>query len=148
MANSVEHIFKLQTSWDGGRNDTGEIHCEKLKTTMSIPSEMGGPGIGTNPDELLLSAAASCYIISLAAMLERSNVKSRLSLQSEGIVQVENNVFTYKKIIHHIEITLQEVSDSNKRIAERLALKAEESCMISRALRGNVVVTVDCTIAE
>lgn len=148
MSNRVEHIFKLQTTWDGGRNDASEIHCENLSTTVSIPREMGGPGIGTNPDELLLSAAATCYIISLAAMLERSNVKARLLLQSDGIVHVENNIFTYKQIIHHIEIYLQEASESNKRIAERLALKAEQSCMISKALRGNVEITVDCKIAE
>ena len=146
MANSVDHIFKLQTSWNGGRNDTGEIHCENLHTTISIPREMDGPGIGTNPDELLLSAAAGCYIISLAAMLERSNVKARLVLHSEGIVQVENNIFTYKKIIHHIEILLENESDTNKRIAKRLALKAEQSCMITRALKGNVEVAVDCKI--
>ncbi|MDN4492948.1 SACOL1771 family peroxiredoxin [Ureibacillus aquaedulcis] len=148
MSNKVEHIFKLQTSWAGGRNDTGQIHCGNLETTMSIPREMNGPGIGTNPDELLLSAAASCYIISLAAMLERSNVVARLSLQSDGIVEVENNIFTYKQIIHHIEILLEEPSESNKRIAKRLAIKAEESCMISKALRGNVEVIVDCKIVE
>lgn len=39
---------------------------------------LGGQGEGTNPDELLVSAASSCYIISLAATLEKSgftNVK-------------------------------------------------------------------------
>ncbi len=36
---------------------------------------MDGPGVGTNPDEMLLGAAATCYIITLAAMLERSNIK-------------------------------------------------------------------------
>lgn len=147
MSNKVEHIFKLQTSWDGGRNDSSSIQCENLITTISIPSGMGGPGIGTNPDELLLSAAASCYIISLAAMLERSNVKARLVLQSDGIVQVEKNVFSYKQIIHNIEIFLEEDNDSHKRIAGRLALKAEETCMISKALRGNVEIKVVYKIA-
>ncbi|RNC98108.1 SACOL1771 family peroxiredoxin [Lysinibacillus halotolerans] len=146
MSNAVEHVFKLQTGWDGGRNDTGEIACENLKTTISIPKEMDGPGIGTNPDELLLSAAAGCYMISLAAILERSDIKARLSLQSDGVVQVENNIFTYKRIIHHIEIFLHEANESNVRLANRLAMKAEENCMISRALRGNVEVQVDCSI--
>lgn len=147
MSNAVEHVFKLQTGWDGGRNDTGEISCENLKTTISIPKEMDGPGIGTNPDELLLSAAAGCYLISLAAMLERSDIKAKLVLQSDGIVQVENNIFTYKKIVHHIEILLQhDANESHVRLANRLALKAEENCMISRALRGNVEVQVDCSI--
>lgn len=146
MSNAVEHVFKLQTGWEGGRNDTGEISCGNLKTTISIPKEMDGPGIGTNPDELLLSAAAGCYMISLAAMLERSGIKAKLVLQSDGIVQVENNIFTYKKIVHHIEILLHDANESHVRLANRLALKAEENCMISRALRGNVEVLVDCSI--
>jgi peroxiredoxin-like protein len=34
-------------------------------TKISIPKEMNGPGIGTNPDEMLLGAASTCYIIYL-----------------------------------------------------------------------------------
>ncbi len=43
---------------------------------------LGGVGIGTNPDELLVSAASSCYIISLAATLERAkfnNIQLRIN---------------------------------------------------------------------
>ncbi|RHW36759.1 SACOL1771 family peroxiredoxin [Lysinibacillus yapensis] len=148
MTNKVEHIFKLQTSWNGGRNDSSEFECGNLQTLFSIPRVMDGPGIGTNPDELLLSAAAGCYIISLAAMLERSSIQASLSLHSEGIVEEENNILTYKQITHHIEIILNEASDSKERIAKRLAAKAEESCMISRALKGNVKVIVDCKISS
>lgn len=148
MANSVEHIFKLSTNWDGGRNDSGIISCGNLNTAMSIPQEMNGPGIGTNPDELLLSAAASCYIISLATMLEYSKIKARLSLQSEGVVQVNNHTFTYKQIIHTITIILHDYNDKNVRLSERLAIKAEETCMISKALRGNVEIKVGCTVIE
>lgn len=144
----VEHVFKLESTWDGGRNATGEIKCGQLKTTVSIPQEMNGPGIGTNPDEMLLGAAATCYIISLATMLEYSKINARLSLQSEGIVQTSKNVYTYKKIIHNITIFLQEDSEKNTRIAEKLAYKAEQSCMISKALRGNVEIIVNCSVKK
>ena len=46
---------------------------------------MDGPGIGTNPDEMLLGAAATCYIITLAAMLERSGI-SHEGLELVGCV--------------------------------------------------------------
>ena len=63
---------------------------------------MDGPGIGTNPDEMLLGAAATCYIITLAAMLERSGIKKEaLHMNSEAIVDVTKGIFTYQKIIHH-----------------------------------------------
>ena len=97
----AKHHFHLQANWPGGRNEVGTIEAGQLKTSISIPPEMDGPGAGTNPDEMLLGAAATCYIITLAAMLERSNIeKTDLHMNSEGIVDVTNGVFTYKKIIH------------------------------------------------
>lgn len=93
-----EHHFRLKANWPGLRNDVGEIKAGNLRTKVSIPAEMDGPGVGTNPDEMLLGAAATCYIITLAAMLERSRLeKKQLTLESEGIVEVTNGVLTYKK---------------------------------------------------
>jgi peroxiredoxin-like protein len=136
----AEHHFYLKADWPGGRNSSGTIESGQLKTRVSIPVEMDGPGIGTNPDEMLLGAAATCYIITLAAMMERSHlVKVSLTLESEGIVDVTNGVFTYKKIIHRPQIVLhKEATEAEVKRTHRLAEKAETSCMISRAISGNV----------
>lgn len=146
MENIAEHKFIFNAKWTGGRNDIGEIQSGNLTTKVSIPSSMDGPGIGTNPDELLLSAASTCYLISLATMLEYSKIQATLSLHSEGIVQVSKAVLTYKKIIHNIEISLLTTSERAERITKRLAVKAEETCMISKALKGNVEIIINCTI--
>lgn len=140
----AEHEFHLRASWPGLRNDVGSIEMKNLKTKVSIPPEMDGPGIGTNPDEMLLGAAATCYIITLAAMMERSNLKkSDLQMESLGIVDVTNGVITYKKIIHKPTIMLAEnASEKDFMLAKKLVEKAESSCMISRALQGNVEVQV------
>jgi peroxiredoxin-like protein len=144
----AEHHFHLKANWPGLRNDVGEIKAGNLRTKVSIPEEMDGPGIGTNPDEMLLGAAATCYIITLAAMLERSRLeKKQLTLESEGIVEVTNGVLTYKKIIHrpkivlHRDATAKEISR-----AQRLAERAESSCMISRAVKGNVEIELEIDI--
>ena len=90
----TEHLFHLKANWPGGRNDVGDIHSGNLQTNISIPTEMDGPGIGTNPDEMLLGAAATCYIITLAAMMERSKVNTEnLEMNSTAIVDVTNGVF-------------------------------------------------------
>ncbi|MCF6411724.1 OsmC family protein [Pseudalkalibacillus salsuginis] len=139
----AEHRFHLKAIWPGLRNDVGEIETKNLQARISIPPEMGGPGIGTNPDEMLLGAAATCYIITLAAMLERSKVeKISLTIESEGIVDVSNQVITYKKIIHRPSIALKDPTEDNLRLVEKLVTKAEKSCMISRAIKGNVEVNV------
>ena len=144
----AEHHFILEADWPGLRNDVGEIHTKNLNTRISIPEEMDGPGIGTNPDEMLLGAAATCYIITLAAMMERSHLeKKSLTLQSEGIVDVTNGVFTYKKIIHRPSIILKEdATDDDIQLARKLAQKAESSCMISRAIKGNVEMELDILV--
>ena len=144
----AEHYFHLTANWPGLRNDVGTIDAGNLKTEVSIPPEMDGPGIGTNPDEMLLGAAATCYIITLAAMMERSNLeKEALTMESVGVVDVTNGVITYKKIIHKPLILLRaNATERDKSLALRLAEKAETSCMISRAIQGNVQVELEATI--
>ena len=144
----AEHYFHLKANWPGLRNDIGTIDAGQLKTQISIPKEMDGPGIGTNPDEMLLGAASTCYIITLAAMLERSKIeKENLSLESVGVVDVTNGVFTYKKIIHRPTIHLKDsATEKEMNLARKLAEKAEKSCMISRAIMGNVELELEVTI--
>ncbi|MED4206227.1 OsmC family protein [Neobacillus mesonae] len=145
----AEHIFHLTANWPGLRNDVGEIEAGNLKTKISIPPEMDGPGVGTNPDEMLLGAAATCYIITLAAMMQRSGLeKESLTMESDAIVDVTKGVFTYKKIIHRPHIVLKpDATERDIQLAHRLAKKAETSCMISRAIQGNVAIELQATIS-
>ena len=97
---------------------------------------------------MLLGAAATCYIITLAAMMERSNLsKVSLSMDSEGIVDVTNGVITYQKIIHRPKIILNsDASIKDLSLAQRLAEDSESTCMISRALKGNVEIDLQADI--
>lgn len=144
----AEHLFHLNAKWPGGRNDVGIIDTGQLKTKVSIPPEMDGPGIGTNPDEMLLGAAATCYIITLAAMMERSSLKKKqLEMDSIGVVDVTNGVITYERIIHKPSIILHhDATDRDISRVRRLTEKAESSCMISRAIQGNVEVKIEANI--
>ncbi|AXI10683.1 hypothetical protein CUC15_17815 [Oceanobacillus zhaokaii] len=145
----AEHHFHLKADWPGGRNSEGYIEAGNLQTKISIPTEMDGPGIGTNPDEMLLGAAATCYIITLAAMIERAKLPlDEMSLESEGIVDVTKGVFTYKKIIHRPTVSLKaEASEEDRRKLTKLVEKAEKSCMISRAIQGNVELELEPSIS-
>lgn len=146
----AEYHFHLTANWPGLRNDVGTIEAGNLITEVSIPPEMDGPGIGTNPDEMLLGAAATCYIITLAAMMERSKLdKEALTMESVGVVDVTNGVITYKKIIHKPLIVLKsDATEKDEALAQRLAEKAETSCMISRAIKGNVAVELEVLVSK
>ena len=145
----AEHLFHLTAEWPGLRNGVGRIISGNLHTEVSIPPEMNGPGIGTNPDEMLLGAAATCYIITLAALMERNNLaKEQLTMKSVGVVDVTNGVITYKKINHYPSIILlKSATEKDRMLALKLTDKAELNCMISRALKGNVSIEVHPAIS-
>ena len=105
---------------------------------------MGGPGIGTNPDEMLLGAAATCYLMTLAAMLERARLPLRsLSLESDITVVVDNGPYRCSRIVHRPAATLDAgASTAQMEQLEDLVARAEQRCMVSNALRGNVDISV------
>lgn len=132
-----KHLFQSHITWPGGRNAIGDLQTAAGIEKISIPTTMAGPGIGANPDELLLAAASTCYTITLAALLERNQINTLdFQVDSEATVSVDKGVFKYEDILHKLRLQLEKEADYDK--AYKLAEFAERSCMISKALQGNV----------
>lgn len=67
--------FDVQLTWSGtGRQGAGQIQSDDLVLELSAPESMGGRGVGTNPEELLVSAVSSCYTATLYAVLRRAQL--------------------------------------------------------------------------
>jgi peroxiredoxin-like protein len=60
-----EHTFHFEGTWDGGYKGEGQITVGNLSTVISRVKSMDGLGEGTNPDEMLIGAAGSCFLMSL-----------------------------------------------------------------------------------
>jgi peroxiredoxin-like protein len=143
----AEHSFFMEATWQGGRLGTGELKGKGLQANMSVPAELGGPGTGTNPEELLIGAAMNCYIITLAAILEKRELQVQsLSCRSEGVVTVEGGRQTFSKIIHRPTVVLAQADEKALETVNQAAHRAEQACMISKSLRGNVEITVEPVI--
>ncbi|CAC9355400.1 TPA: SACOL1771 family peroxiredoxin [Staphylococcus aureus] len=139
-----QHDFKVKTSWQGGRNNVGNVQGDILSENISIPASLGGVGIGTNPDEMLVSAASSCYIISLAATLERAKFTDiSIEQQSIGTACLNNGKFSMSKIVHHshIQIPSDQIAQLEKRLPKLITI-ADNNCMISNAVRNNVDIKI------
>lgn len=146
----AEHHFQLTLHWPGGRNGVGSITCGQLQTQVSIDPQMDGPGVGTNPDEMFLSAAGSCYFMTLAAMIERAQLAvESLSLQSEMTVAGSNGGFVCEQMTHRPRITLAaSASTADMRTLRRLVNAADRACMLSRAMRGNVAISLQPQLTQ
>jgi peroxiredoxin-like protein len=144
----TKHTFHLKAHWQGGRQGEGTLSAGNLQTKISIPKEMDGPGIGTNPDEMLIGAAATCYLITLAAMMERREIPvAELTLETVGVVSQDKGL-KFESITHKPRVVLgAEVTEEQIRMVERMTEQAEKACMISNALRGNVELGVEGIIS-
>ncbi|MDP5306154.1 OsmC family protein [Paracoccus spongiarum] len=96
---------------------------------------------GTNPEELVGAAHASCFSMALAKMLEEAGIggveirtTSRITLEKDG------DGFTVTRA--HLETAIS--GDGDAPTIEDLANKAKEGCPISKLL--NASVTMDVTV--
>lgn len=145
----IEHQFPVQVTWHGGRNEIGQVQGDVIQHAVSIPASLGGVGTGTNPDELLVSAAASCITIALAATLERAHLTPvQITMNSYGEAQLDQQRFKMNRIIHQPEIHVKDAASKaklEKRLTQLLEI-ADRNCMVSNSLRGNVTIELHPTI--
>jgi peroxiredoxin-like protein len=139
-----EHQFTVRASWHGSsQTGAGQLNSKALSSTFSIPGNLGGPGQGTNPEELVVSAAASCYLITLAVALDKRGVPfDKLEVTTDGMVLFDKGL-QLTRLTHHPRITLIATATvAHREAALATAEQAEQGCMLSRAVRGNVPVNV------
>jgi len=139
----MTHSFECKATWRGGLDGCGTLACSALETNFSAPALLNGSGQGTNPEELLLAASSTCFLITLSALLNQANkAVSCLSLQSEITVAAHAS-YSIKSIHHQLRVTFK--PGSQKGVIDQvkgLTQRAEQLCMVSKAIRPNVSVRV------
>ncbi|RAI82208.1 hypothetical protein BFS35_000560 [Macrococcoides goetzii] len=147
----VKHTFKCTAKFTGGYNGIGTIENKHLKSQISIPEEMNGPDIGTNPDEMLMSAAVTCFTITLSSYFEKNNLYTEVDhVDATATISVDKGLQTYESIAYNIYLKSLEdnVQVLNIPKLKRIIDKAENNCMITKALKGNVTVTIESILLD
>jgi peroxiredoxin-like protein len=139
------HFFSVNGQWQGDRNGNGTIEInDGLTIKVSAPKEMEGPGIGSNPEELLISAANNCYMITLGAMLGNRQIKlEKLEVVSEGRVDKVEGRLKFSQIVHRPSLYISSDAGVTPEKLKEIAVRAEKACFISNTLRTNVDFSVE-----
>lgn len=126
-------------AWKGtGRAGGGVLTTGAQTVTFSAPANMGGRGVGTSPEELLISAVASCYSGTLVHLLARDG------LPAEGVeVRVSGVVTDYpgeRERFSRITVSPTIVGGEPQRSREYVltARAAREHCFIGQALHTEI----------
>lgn len=97
---------------------------------------------GTNPEELVGAAHASCFSMALAMMLEQEGISGvSIETTSEISMDKEGDGFAVKKAHLITKIT----ADADEAKVKEVAEKAKAGCPISKLL--NAEITMDAQVA-
>ncbi len=129
-------IYTAQATVTGGRiAGHGQTSDGALDVQLRTPPEMGGPGGGTNPEQLFAVGYAACFESALGVVGRRERAEAGdISVDSQvSLVTTEDRAFT---VAVRLDVTLPQVSDPEQ--AVRIVAAAHEVCPYSNATRGNI----------
>lgn len=146
------HEYPVTVEWTGGREGAGTATANRsgVVNTLSVPPEFQGPGEGTNPEELLTSAIASCYSVTFGIIATNRKIPFHgIKTEAVGEVEQAGAMFNYKRIVLRPTITVAaDITEEQLKIAEDMAHKADGYCIITNAVRGKVEVVVEPTFVK
>jgi Ohr subfamily peroxiredoxin len=129
-------LYTAEAHVTGGRAEGhGRSSDGALEVDLRLPAEMGGPGGGTNPEQLFAVGYAACFEGALGVVARRADadtadagIDSKVSLSPDGkggfLLGVE------------LDVTLPGVPDPAA--AADLVRAAHAVCPYSNATRGNI----------
>jgi lipoyl-dependent peroxiredoxin len=128
-------LYTANAHVTGGRSGHGRTKDGQLDVDLRLPTEMGGEGGGTNPEELFAVGWAACFESALAGVGRRQHVET-------GDVSIESAISLLPtgeggfKLAASLNVSIPAVSD--REVAVGLIRAAHEVCPYSNATRGNV----------
>lgn len=146
------HDYHVSVQWQGGRDGHGTVTTEasRLALPLAVPPEFLGAGGGTNPEELLTSAVAGCYTLTLGIIgANRKLPIVNISSEVTGTVEQNGPNLTFKRIVVKPTIIVtSDATDAQIAVVTEMAHKADNYCIITNAIRDKVEVVVEPLISR
>ena len=131
-------LYTADATVTGGRaHGHGRTSDGQLEVDLRAPTEMGGEGGGTNPEQLFAIGYAACFESALGVVGRRQRVEIRdASIDSKvRLLPTGDGGF---QLGVGLDVTLPSIDDTNQ--AANLVLAAHQVCPYSNATRGNIEV--------
>ncbi|MEM5343967.1 organic hydroperoxide resistance protein [Paraburkholderia azotifigens] len=135
MAQIEKVLYTGKVHTTGGREGAARSTDGRLDIKLSTP---GGPGAGTNPEQLLGAGWSACFIGAMGGAARALNV----SLPADTSVDTEIDLGTTDGA-YFIQARLNvSLPGLPRDVAQQVVDRAHQTCPYSKATRGNIDVTV------
>jgi Ohr subfamily peroxiredoxin len=134
----------VATATGEGRNGHVRSSDGILEADLATPTELGGTGGKTNPEQLFAAGYSACFLNALKRMAGNAHVPI-----TDAAVTAEVGMGRHPEDTGFVlAVTLViEVGGVDQQSAEQLAEQAHAVCPYSNATRGNIEVTLDVVTA-
>lgn len=136
-------IYTATATAEGGREGHAFSDDGRLDLVVSVPKEMGGPGSGTNPEQLFAAGFSACFhsALQVVARKARQSIEQSTVTGQVGIGPTTNGPGYGLRV--HLTVSMPGMA---RETAEELVAQADAVCPYSNATRGNVEVTHEVVV--
>ncbi len=128
-----EHTYRVLAWWASGKTGLVKSDSAPMAIHFTTPPQFGGVEGRWSPEDLLLSAVASCFTSTFRALAEYSGFNfTDLQVEVRGSVSKSESGYMFSEIL--IRPTLKILAEEDRARADRLLEKSKRLCLVSRAL--------------
>lgn len=134
-------VYRAHAKATGGRDGRATSSDEILDVKLAVPKEMGGPGGGTNPEQLFAAGYSACFLGAMKFVAGRD----KYSMPKDAYIDGEVGIGPISTGFG-IEVTLNiHLEGMDQTEAEKLVEAAHIVCPYSNATRNNINVDLKIT---
>jgi osmotically inducible protein OsmC len=132
-------IYTSKVHITGGREGAAKSEDGRLNVSLSTP---GGPGAGTNPEQLFAAGWSACFIGAMKhnASLLKMAIPAETAIDAEVDLAKGDDGFSLQA---RLNVSLPGLSYEQ---AKALVEAAHETCPYSKATRGNINVQINVAV--
>ncbi len=139
----MDTLYTIAATSVGGRDGHVKSETGRIDLDLKPPTEMGGPGGASNPEELFAAGYAACFNGALNLVTRTKHIRPTGDLKVTVAVSIGKTAEGAFQLAAHITGVIPGVSlDTAKELVEA----AHQVCPYSRATRGNIDVTLEAKI--
>jgi peroxiredoxin-like protein len=136
--------YKSELSWKGGRRGIASI-TGKPDVPVSSPAEFKGEADRWSPEDMLVSAANICLLMTFLAYSQRQELEPvEYQSSAEGTLEITEGKYRFTSLVIRPRLILSNTEDAE--IARMVLEDAHRDCIITNSLKAAVRVEPEISV--
>ncbi len=128
-----EHKYRVVAWWTSGQTGIAKSDSTPNAIHFTAPAQFGGLEGRWTPEDLLMTALASCFTTTFHAVARSSKFEyTDLAVEAQGTVRKTDTGYCFSEIVIRPILTIPD--EEQRERAMSLLHKAQALCLVSRAL--------------